>query len=407
MPPNQNPPCVLCSELGHQIQNCPQRPKADQAPPPPAGKSLDRWDRVRAEAEARGGGNMGNLLWVESRCVTSGLHPLDRGWERHFSDFYASGEFEFIGRFGVRAAKSDSICRPITAEVLLMPRHLERTVTGVCPILSSTTAEAGDRFQTIQEILLACGYRDVTGSRAPIESWEYRSSGGGTQARVIELLDASGHPCEFRIYAATENLAGCTAVAGFGDELDLWGKATGANPAAKVLKVFRSRFMTLPQAKLYLVSATYDRDSEHARLIKNGNAPGQFVPRIGKDGAAKDYADRLRLAKLIRSSDPLLIGPPLPPDSPDNPCWVYNPITPIEEAYRKAKGDLREMFALYGGRLSLAGTETPITLEDAQFMAEQNRALQQPWTPPRKTGDDGLFDYGPSGDAGPERYRGL
>jgi hypothetical protein len=68
----------------------------------------------------------------------------------------------------------------------------------------------------------------------------------------------------------------------------------------------------------------------------------------------------MRLARSIGSTDPLLIASPLSPESPDIPSWVTNPIAPIESAYAKAKGDLREMFSLYGGRLSLAGDAPPL-----------------------------------------------
>jgi hypothetical protein len=320
---------------------------------------------------------------------------MDPHWIQHFADFYASGAFEDIGRFGVRAAKSDSVCRAVLAESLLMRRKLEPNIIGVCPVISSTTKEAGDRFETLKEGLRAFGYRDIAGERKleVDEPFTYKTSGGGSQALQIEFLDAVGHRCQFRIYAATENIAGCTAIAGFGDELDLWGKAGGANPAKKVLRVLRSRFATVPQAKLHLMSATYDRDSEHAALIKLGNVHGQFVARLGIKGSAKDYEDRQRLAKARGLTDPLLLAPPLPADCTDIPSWVTNPIAPIESAYDKSKGDLRDMFSLYGGRPDLAGGKSSLTLEDALFLVDANRELSRS-IPAEHRSTDGLFDYG-------------
>lgn len=376
-------------------------------------RGVDAFERIREEARALGGTNvnMGHLLWVERKRVDAGLHALDPMWLYHFEDFYLSDKMIDIGRFGVRAAKSDSVCAAIVAESVLMRRTLEPTIIGVCPVMSSNMREAGDRFETIKGNLRAIGMRDL-GNRAPPDESGFKTSGGGNAALVIEMFDAQGHAIEFRIYPASESgAAGFTGIAGFGDELDLWGKPGGANPAGKTIRVLVSRYTTQPQAKLHLMSATYDRESEHARMIDNGDTARQRVARLGARGAAKDYAERLRLAASIMSSDPLLVAPPLPPDCPDIPCWVTNPIAPIEEAYKKADGNLVEMFALYGGRLALAGGGS-MTLEDARFIAEQNRALSQPLgaVPANGMRSDGLlhvpgFDNDPG--AGSGRYRGL
>lgn len=369
----------------------------------------ERWTRVLEEARGLGGDNLhlGHLLYLDRKRRDAGLYAMSPAWVRHFADFYASGAFEDVGRFGVRAAKSDSVCCAITGEVLMVERTL--SVVGVCPIMSANMREAGDRFQTIQENLRAMGFRDISGSKADVEPWTFKAQGGGASPYVVKVLDAQDHPCEFRVYPASEaGAAGFTGIAGFGDELDLWGKADGANPAAKVLRVLRSRYATQPQAKLHLMSATYDRESEHARLVGMGNVAGQYVARIGEDGARADHAARLRLARSIGSTDPLLVAPPLPPDCNDIPSWVTNPIAPIESAYAKSKGDLREMFGLYGGRLALAGKGSTMTLEDALFMAEQNRELSRPLAT-RVLSDDGLFDYTgiPGAGSAPGRYRGL
>jgi hypothetical protein len=360
---------ALAAQLAPQPK--PSPPEKPQPPPKPAAptqstevrdaaESVTGWDRVRREALALGDPSDPELyrylLWVEGRAMAFGMHALDPSWKRHFRAFYSSGKFVDVGRFGVRAAKSDSVMYAIMGEVLLNLRSLQADKTGVCPIMSSNMREAGDRFDTAKALLRAVGFRDLTGSKAAVEPRSFKASGGGNAALVIELLDSQDHPVEFRVYPASEaGAAGFTGIAGFGDELDLWGKATGANPASKVLRVLRSRYTTQPEAKLHLMSATYDRESEHAQLIKNGDTMGQYVARLGIEGAAYDFEQRMRLAKLIDSKDPMLCGPMLPPSCADIPCWVTNPITPIEEAYAKADGDLRIMFALFGGRLEASG----------------------------------------------------
>lgn len=319
--------------------------------------SAERWARAREKARELGGdGSMGHLLWVERRCVEAKLHAMDPQWLFHFDEFYGSGKFLDVGRFGLRAAKSDSVCRAIVAEVLFIERRLEPSMVGVCPVMSANMREAGDRFDTIKANLRACGLQDLTGMRGKeAEDNAFKTMGGGQQALVIALQDAQAHPVEFRIYPASEvGAAGFTGIAGFGDELDLWGKATGANPASRVIEILVTRFTTQPEAKLHLMSATYDRESFHAALIDKGDTPLQRVARLGLNGALRDAADRRRLAAKIQSTDPLLLAPG-DPNSTDIPSWVSNPVAPIEDCYAKSDGNLRRMFALYGGRPEFAG----------------------------------------------------
>ncbi len=335
------------------------RPRTRGDTPPPALAIVapepswaDRWARVREEARALGGLNinLGHLLWVDRACVDAGVYGLSPWWERHYADFYDSGEAEDVARVGLRGDKSGSGAKAVTAETVLMERTLAPTVEARCPVMSANVTEAGDRFTTICVVLRAMGFSDFLG-RGPHPMGGFKRAGGGIGTpSTIHLHDAQGHEVKFQVSAASESAAaGFTGIAGLGDELDLW-RSGGANPAEKVLRVLRSRYATQPQAKLHLFSASYERESEHAKLIALGRSAGQYVARIGADGAAADHAARLRLAALHGLTDPLLLAPPLAPDSPDVPSWITNPVMPIEAAYAKSKGNLVEMFALYGGR---------------------------------------------------------
>lgn len=354
-------------------------------PPPPAvppplvtgGETswVSIWSQIRKEAAELAAGEFGQLLWVERACVKAGMHPLDRQWLWHFQEFYASKKRLDVGRFGLRAAKSDSNCRAVTAEVLLSSRRLEPGFVGVCPVMSSNMTEADDRFDTIVQVLSACGLTDLTGIRQPEEEG-FQRAGGGSSARVISLRDAQGYKVEFRIYPASiSGAAGFTGIAGFCDEVDLWGKEAGANPAKRVFEVLLARYATQPTAKLHVMSASYHRDSEHASMVAAGDTPLQRVARLGVDGAAKDTEARATLAVAIGSRDPLLLTP-ADPKSTDIPCWVSNPVAPIEACYALAKGDIKRLLFLYGGRLNLlGGRAASMGLEDLQALAERNRAL--------------------------------
>jgi hypothetical protein len=338
-------------------------PKAPEEDSPAA----ERWARIREQAARLAPGYLGYVRWVDRCRVDSGtgLHAMDPAWDRHFGDFYETGLLEDVGRYGVRAAKSDSCSTAVTGETLLVERRLAGSIIGVCPVLSANMREAGDRFDTITANLRACGFRDLTGTRGEPAPFEFKTSGGGSSPRVIDLLDSQGHTVAFRVLPASEaGAAGFTGIAGFGDELDLW-RVAGANPAEKVVRVLRSRYLTQPEARLHLMSATYDRESYHSQMIADaekaradGRAPTRYVARLGAEGSRKDHEARLRLAKLHGLSDPLLLAPPLPADCPDIPSWVTNPVAPIERAYELAEGNLRVMFGLYGGRVGGAMGET-------------------------------------------------
>lgn len=358
-----------------------------RAPPPPpsvppplvvsGGEStwVEVWSQIREEAAELAPGPLGQLLWVERACVKAGMHPLDRQWLWHFQEFYASKKRVDVGRFGLRAAKSDSCCRAITAEVLLTPRRLEPGVVGVCPVMSSNMSEADDRFDTIVQVLRACGITDLTGQRRPEEEG-FQRAGGGSSARVISLRDAQGFKVEFRIYPATvSGAAGFTGIAGFCDEVDLWGKEAGANPAKHVFEVLLARYATQPTAKLHVMSASYRHDSEHAQMIAAADTTLQRVARLGDDGAKIDTEARATLAVAIGSHDPLLLTP-ADPKSTDVPCWVSNPMAPIETCYALAKGDVKRMVYLYGGKLNpTGGRAATMGLEDLRALGDRNRQL--------------------------------
>lgn len=360
------PPPVIASPAA------PEPPTVTSSSEPPSW--VERWATIRAEAAQLGKGGSGQLLWVERQCVQGGMHPMDPQWLWHFSEFYNSQKMLDVGRFGLRAAKSDSCCRAIAAEVLLTQRRLEPGVVGVCPVMSQNMREADDRFDTLVQVLTACGIADLTGTRSKEDG--FQRSGGGNNARVIALRDGDGHPVEFRIYpASVAGAAGFTGIAGFCDEVDLWGKEQGANPARKVFEILLSRYATQPTAKLHVMSASYHHESEHAKMVALGDTTLQRVARLGVEGARKDTEARARLAILINSSDPLLLTPSLP-ESTDIPCWVSNPVAPIENCYKQSRENIRTMIFLYGGKVNPAGgRQATVTLDEMRALSEANRRL--------------------------------
>jgi hypothetical protein len=333
-------------------------------------------DRIISEASALSEGLYGYFLWIEQKCTAAGMHPCDPQWLWHFREFYESGKMIDVGRFGLRAGKSVSVPRALAAEVLLVSRRLEKGQVGVCPIMAQNMREAADRFSTMRQILHACGLVDNTGHRTEDEEG-FVCSGGGSTALKIVMRDFEGHDVEVRVYPASiSGAAGFTGIAGFCDELDLWGRDEAANPAKRVVEILTTRYTTQPQAKLHLMSATYNPKSAHAEMIAAGDTPLQRVARLGAEGAKKDEDERSRLARSFSLADKLLTEK-ADPQSTDIPSWVSNPITPIEECYKKSGGDLRRMFALYGARVASVGG-AKMSADDYLWIASQNNTAARP-----------------------------
>jgi hypothetical protein len=359
------------------------RPDED-APRLQSPREADKWARVREEAAALGPEKIGYLHWVDKACVDARprLHPMDPVWLDHYCRFYESGKRVDVARKGLRAGGSDSSCRVIVAELLLLEKTLEPNLECVGLVVSAVTKDCEDRFDTIKENLRACGFRELKGrgKEDEDEDGRYRTAGGGNTGNSITLRDAQGNPIEFRISAANEaGVASCTAGAALGDELDLWGKKEGKNPAKKVVEGLIMRISTVPGAVVHLMSATYDRDSEHAQLIREGDTVRNRVSRLGELGARLDTEARARLAVLIGSSDPILLAPG-DPMSTDMPTWVCNPTkVPIETCYELANGNLARMISLYGARPDLTGATggapAVLTVEELDRYAEANARL--------------------------------
>lgn len=361
-----------CAEGGSKRQ-------AQGEPRPAAPASEDRHAAFVAECAKFAPGLYGALLWVESRCVAAGMHALDPQWLWHFREFYESGKMVDAGRFGLRAAKSVSVPRALVAEILYTDRRLEPGQVGVCPIMSVDKAEAADRFSTVRRILSACGLTDHTGKRTE-EADGFVCAGGGSAALKITMQDLQGHDVEIRVYPASiSGASGFTAIAGFLDELDLWGKEGAANPADRVIEIVVTRFTTQPGARLHVMSATYHPTSAHAKMIAAGDTALQRVARLGAAGAAKDETDRRRLAAKIGSSDARLLAPG-DPNSTDVPSWVSNPTAPIETCHALSKENIDRMFALYGGRVTALGIGMAATwtVDEIRAIDEHNRSVARP-----------------------------
>jgi len=328
-------------------------------------------ERLRLEAAKFGPGAFGYLQMVNARCVDAGLHPMDPWWIGHARKFYSSGKMIDVGRVGLRGGKSTNVCRMLVADVVYQRRQIERSQVGVCPIMSSGTAEATDRMNTIVEVLLALKLRDCSGTRSKLVRGQFRRTKAEGGAERVMLFDSQGHKVEFRVYPASKaGAVGFTGICGFCDEVDLWrDKATGANPATEVLDLLKYRYTTQPTAHLYIFSAPYGSTSAHSSRIDMGDTPLQYVARLGQKGADKDAQERWQLVGKA-GPDPRLLAPS-DPKSVNIPAWVTSPIVPLSRCYDLAEGDMSKMFSRYGGRPD--GGDSQLDDEAFQLETEPSR----------------------------------
>jgi hypothetical protein len=262
------------------------------------------------------------------------MHAMHEQWKWHFQQFYNSGKRCDVGRFGVRAAKSDSVCRVIVAESLLNIRHLEAGFIGTCAVFAQTQKEARNRLLTIRAVLSSCGFTEASAKKlGPLQM--------STAADCVSLSDSQGHSIAFQVFTASvAGAVGFTGISAFGDEVDLWGGGEAANPCAQVVSTLASRFVTQPGACFHLLSASYpDRPPSYFdEMIALGDTPLQYVARLGKVAAASDFEQRTELAARTGLTDPLLVGPELPVDCRDIPCWTSNPIASLQDCYSTTDG---------------------------------------------------------------------
>lgn len=415
--------------------------------------------RVMVEARATyGPGRIGLFKWIDARgqMMRPALHPIEPLWIGAFAEYYDSRKLIMLARKGLRAGGSSSACPALTRCALFAERTLDAGTIGVVPIMSSTRDEADGRFVTIRSYLRAVGYvpqkkgkrgadEDFGGGDEPDEDGityqvprggvagvfqsKRSASGGG----IIAIQDRHGHRIQFRILPAlVKHGVGYTGAAGFADESDLWPNDPEhhVNPAEKILDRISERFTTTyneyalmddrldPGAEMLVFSASYNADSAHKRAVDAAlRAESERIPdplthlvRLGAEGARRDEDARRTLAVRIRSDDPRLLAPG-DPLSPDLPAWAFNPNdADIAKCHAFSKGDISRMLAKYGGRAEENVARSKMTLEDAKFMATQNRELQHPLPSRRVVSADGLFDYTGipgAGDGGARRWRGL
>jgi hypothetical protein len=328
-----------------------------------APEANDGDERSPDDCSAFGVGPMARLLWLDAKLVERMFPPISAWWREALTQFYASGKRWFVARVGRRGGKSSTLCRVAVAEAIWTERELPPGTIGVFSVISVDMAEATDRIDTIEAILVAMGYRKVEGE--PTNRTEFVRSTKNSRPRIA-LQDAQGHAIEFRVYPATiSGVSGHTSIGSLCDEAAKWrDEKTAANPADQVLKSIMPAMATQRAAHLFLISSAFSTIDRHHDAINDGDDERQFVARLYADGCERDRAQRLEAARLLRQQASATFSAhdraaklkaaeqledsagKLDATSTNVPTWIANPTRTIEET-RTDEPDLDTWFREY------------------------------------------------------------
>ncbi len=315
------------------------------------------------DCSAYGTGPMARALWLDAKLVARGFPPMSAWWSLVLTQFYASGKRWFVARVGRRGGKSSTLCRVAVAEAVWTERDLPPGTIGVFSVISVDMAEATDRIDTIEQILIALGYRKTEGE--PSDRTEFVRTVKHSRPRIA-LLDSQGHPIEFRVYPATiSGVSGHTSIGSLCDEAAKWrDEKTAANPADQVLKSLMPTMTTQRSAHLFMVSSAFSTIDRHHDAISEGDTERQFVARLYADACERDRVQRLEAARLLRQQSLATFSAheraakikaaeqledsasKLDATSTNIPTWIANPTRTIAET-REDEPDLETWFREY------------------------------------------------------------
>ena len=199
---------------------------------------------------------LGCLQEIDRRLTGIGQHGISPWWWGVLEDFYASGRWLFVGRVGRRGGKSDTVAKVAIAEVLCGRHKVPLGDVGVVSIVSVDRKEAGKRVRTISAYLSALGI-------------EHKA--------LTDEITLVERPYKIEVKTATVGgVSGFTSILCIGDEVGKWKDSdTGSNPADDVLASWKPTLLTMPDARMFLLSSPWAVDDAHARAFDKGTNDDQ------------------------------------------------------------------------------------------------------------------------------------
>jgi hypothetical protein len=195
---------------------------------------------------------------MDAKLVKSGMPATSPWWIETLDELYTSGKRVLVARVGRQGGKSTTTLRVGVAEALYGGHKVPDGTLATVAFVSVDRKEATDRLLTVQKILTAL--------KIP-----WRPLEGG---RGIRLIDK---PITFRVYTATiSGVSGGTCIFACCDEVSKWrDKRTGTNPATEVLASLKPALVTMPRAKMVLISSPLGMLDLHAKEYEKGETDTQ------------------------------------------------------------------------------------------------------------------------------------
>lgn len=337
--------------------------------------------------------------WLDARLASEREPPITPWWRGTLEDFWRSGCPFFASTKGQRSTASTTITRTLVMETLLRPREVVLGQLAVCVIMSAGTAEANQRCDPLEAVLVKGPGLVRVDKVDKVEAGTFFASLSPQTGRsFFQAVDADGHQVRWSVSPATREAAsGSTGAGALVDELDLWQAADGGkNPAPDVLTLLHGRIHGQHGAHVYHVSTPARAHAPLSLLINEsagGGADGLYVARLGELGARRDGEAREAFREYLRErartapdrlgreaaarweADPRLARDP-DPRSTSIPTWAARAELPIDA--------LLECWKLAGVRLK-KGEEggDPLDVLFARYGAQPG-------------GDDGRRIFGPA-----------
>jgi hypothetical protein len=304
----------------------------------------DRWQRIKAEAEAFGGGMFGSLLAIEARVLAMpgavGLSPF----MRHVAlDFYASGAHELcliMGRGGSKSTANIFFC---SNELIFRERHIPpNDPRWIWPFMSHSMPESNQRVEPFKRTLMAIGYRDDGTDLIVYSRKDGRSE--------IQFDDAKGQPVKINIFPNTVDACRGGNLAGATDDEELFWQADkdkGLSRADDVLAVLVGA-LRADRSRVHIrISSVNDAGGAMLEAAEAGSDELRFVPTLGPFlGTALDGFTRVAAhletiglpdgAQRVRAWAATLAE-----SSPWIPSWVGNPSHDPVEGFKLLWSKLR------------------------------------------------------------------
>ena len=205
---------------------------------------------------------LAGLLRIDKQLAEQRFPGLSPWWLATVATFYESSARVAVVRKGRRVGASTIVApRVAAAECLLHPLPEDAVRAGVrfvFALLSVRREEAAERLRQVAAVFDALGVAYTP------------------TAETLELRD---RPVAVMVRTASfRTVVGDSCIGSWCDELTRWRDGDGAlNPSSEVIASLKPALLTLPRARMWLVSSPWSADDFHAQLFGRGNSDEQKV----------------------------------------------------------------------------------------------------------------------------------